>query len=84
MPKCRDGVLPSEQPGSCVSLNVIGAHVTAGCLRSTPKAVASDRWIEKESRRYMWVEPNKAATLVRERQLADALREFDRSTQGTA
>lgn len=41
-------------------------------------------WPEKESRRFMWVEPNKAATLVRERQLADVLREFDCPTQGTA
>ncbi len=41
-------------------------------------------WPEKESRRFMWVEPSKAATLVREPQLAGVLREFDRSTQSTA
>jgi ADP-ribose pyrophosphatase YjhB (NUDIX family) len=41
-------------------------------------------WPEKASRRFMWVEPSNAATLVRGRQLADVLREFDRSTQGTA
>lgn len=40
-------------------------------------------WPEMESRRLMWVEPSKAATLVRESQLAGVLREFDRLTQST-
>lgn len=41
-------------------------------------------WPEKTSRRLMWVEPSKAATLVRESQLAKILREFDHSRQGVA
>ena len=41
-------------------------------------------WPEKTSRSFMWVEPSKAATLVRESQLASVLREFGRSTQSTA
>lgn len=38
-------------------------------------------WPEKESRRTMWVEPSKAASMVRESQLATVLREFDCSPQ---
>jgi 8-oxo-dGTP pyrophosphatase MutT (NUDIX family) len=41
-------------------------------------------WPEKACRRFMWVEPRRAATLVSESQLASVLREFDRSTQSTA
>ena len=41
-------------------------------------------WPEKASRRFMWVEPSRAATLVSEPQLASVLRDFDRSTQSTA
>jgi 8-oxo-dGTP pyrophosphatase MutT (NUDIX family) len=33
-------------------------------------------WPEKQSRSLLWVEPEKAAKLVRERQLADILRSF--------
>lgn len=40
-------------------------------------------WPEKESRRLMWVEPSEAATLVRERQLADLLRNLSRATGRT-
>ena len=36
-------------------------------------------WPEKGSRKLMWVEPSKAATLVRETQLADMLRSLSRS-----
>jgi 8-oxo-dGTP pyrophosphatase MutT (NUDIX family) len=36
-------------------------------------------WPEKESRRTMWVEPCKAASMVRESQLARVLRGFDSS-----
>jgi 8-oxo-dGTP pyrophosphatase MutT (NUDIX family) len=36
-------------------------------------------WPEKASRRTMWVEPSKAASLVREPQLANLLRAFDNS-----
>ncbi len=36
-------------------------------------------WPEKESRRTLWVEPGKAASMVRESQLAMVLRGFDSS-----
>ncbi len=37
------------------------------------------RWPEKESRRTLWVEPGKAASMVRESQLARVLRGFNSS-----
>ena len=38
-------------------------------------------WPEKASRRLMWVEPSKAATFVKESELASVLRQFGRETQ---
>jgi 8-oxo-dGTP pyrophosphatase MutT (NUDIX family) len=36
-------------------------------------------WRERQSRSFLWVEPEKAAKLVRERQLAEILRSFART-----
>ncbi len=36
-------------------------------------------WPEKQSRRILWIEPSQAATMVRESQLGNVLREFDSS-----
>lgn len=41
-------------------------------------------WPEQESRKLIWIEPSQAVKLVKEPQLANVLREFDRSTQTAA
>ena len=41
-------------------------------------------WPEQESRKFIWVEPSQAVKLVKEPQLANVLRKFDRSTQNAA
>ncbi len=38
-------------------------------------------WSEKESRRCLWIEPQEAAKMVRERQVADLLRALPRQLQ---
>jgi 8-oxo-dGTP pyrophosphatase MutT (NUDIX family) len=41
-------------------------------------------WPEQESRKLIWIAPSQAVKLVKEPQLANVLREFDRSMQNAA